>query len=170
MGNSVHRLFCFRAARPGCAEATEFPSPAVDDAEIDVGDAKDPVAAVGLGDADGFAGKRFADEDALARHLMEPSVRTRRTACQASYRSRPGVRGRSSARGARAPRAVVGQAPHGGSCGCSPGGSGRSGLVAGLRLRPAAWRSRPSRSDACARAARSAGVGPARSVPARCRP
>ncbi len=81
MGNSVHRLFGFRAARPGRAEAMEFPGPTVDDAEIDVGDAKDPVAAVGLGDADSLAGERFADEDALACHLMEPSVRTRRTAC-----------------------------------------------------------------------------------------
>ena len=59
MGNSVRRLFGFRAARPGRAEAMKFFRPAIDDAEVDVGEANDPVAAVGLGDADGFALQRL---------------------------------------------------------------------------------------------------------------
>ena len=42
MGNSVHGLFVFRAARPGRAEAAEFSGPAVDDAEVNVGEADDP--------------------------------------------------------------------------------------------------------------------------------
>ena len=86
MGNSIRRLFGFRAARPGRAEAMKFLGPAIDDAEVDVGEANDPVAAVGLGNADGFALQRLADEDQVAAPLDGPvSVRTRRMACQASY-------------------------------------------------------------------------------------
>ena len=55
MGNSVRRLFGFGAVRPGRAKAMKFLGPSVDDAEVDLGEANDPVAAVGLGDADGFA-------------------------------------------------------------------------------------------------------------------
>ena len=54
MGDSVRRLFGFRPARPGRAEAMKFFRPAVDDPEVDVGEANDPIAAVGLGDADGL--------------------------------------------------------------------------------------------------------------------
>ena len=83
MGNSVPGVFGFRAARPGRAEAMKFFRPAIDDPEVDVGEA-DPVAAVGLGDADGFALQRFADEDQVA--ALDGAVgRTRRMACQASY-------------------------------------------------------------------------------------
>ena len=85
MGNSVPGVFGFRAARPGRAEAMKFFRPAIDDAEVDVGEANDPVAAVGLGDADGFALQRLADEDQVAAPLDGPVVRTRRMACQASY-------------------------------------------------------------------------------------
>ncbi len=114
MGNSVHCLFGFRAARPGRAEATEFPGPAVDDAEIDVGDAKDPVAAVGL------AGERLADEDARAAPLdgavgAHPAHRVPGVVPSLGQGFGAGPR----RRGARAPRSVVGQAPHGGSCGCT---------------------------------------------------
>ena len=55
MGNSVYGLFCLRSAGPGCPEAVKFLGLVVDDAEVDVGEAHDPVAAFGLGDADGFA-------------------------------------------------------------------------------------------------------------------
>ena len=72
MGNSVRRLFGFRAARPGRAEAMKFFRPAIDDAEVDPGEANDPVAAVGLGDADGFALQRLADEDQVAAPLDGP--------------------------------------------------------------------------------------------------
>ena len=43
MGNSVCGLFCFRAARPGRPEAVKFLGPVVDDAEVDVGEAHDPL-------------------------------------------------------------------------------------------------------------------------------
>ena len=58
MGNSVPGVFGFRAARPGRAEAMKFFRPAIDDPEVDLGEANDPVATVGFGDADGFALQR----------------------------------------------------------------------------------------------------------------
>ena len=66
MGDSVPGSFGFRAARPGRAEAVKLLRPSVDDAEVDVGEAHDPVPAVGLGDADRLAGQRLADEHQLS--------------------------------------------------------------------------------------------------------
>ncbi len=67
-------LVCLASARPGRgrAEAMKFFRPAIDDPEVDVGETNDPVAAVGLGDADGFALQRFADEDQVAAPLDGP--------------------------------------------------------------------------------------------------
>jgi hypothetical protein len=39
---------------------------AVDDAEIDVGEAHEPIAGLGFDHTDGFAGEGLADEDELA--------------------------------------------------------------------------------------------------------
>ena len=72
MGDSVRCLFGFRAARPGRPEAMKFFRPAVDDPEVDIGEANDPVAAVGLGDADGLAGQRLADEDQVTAPFDGP--------------------------------------------------------------------------------------------------
>ena len=49
MGNGVPGLFELRAARSGRAKAVKFPSPAIDDAEVDIGEADDPAVAVALG-------------------------------------------------------------------------------------------------------------------------
>ena len=46
--------------------------PAINDAEVDVGEADDPVAAVGLGDADGLSRQRLADEDRVAAPFDGP--------------------------------------------------------------------------------------------------
>src|SRR6185312_11307967 len=49
--------------------AQQAMSTAIDVAELDIGVAHAPVAACGLGDADGFADQHLADEDQLARPL-----------------------------------------------------------------------------------------------------
>ena len=49
MGNGVPGLYGLHAARPGRAKVVKFPGPAVDDAEVDIGEADDPAVAVGLG-------------------------------------------------------------------------------------------------------------------------
>src|SRR5882724_98520 len=58
--------FGFTAGRPSRREASQFLGPPVDEAEVDGGEADDPVAGLGLGDADRLAGKRLADVDELA--------------------------------------------------------------------------------------------------------
>ena len=70
MGNSFLRSFSFRAARPGRAKAMKFFRPAVDDAKVDVGEAHDPVPAVGLGNADRLARQRLADEHRITHRLV----------------------------------------------------------------------------------------------------
>src|SRR3990172_7547018 len=71
MGDSFPGLFGWRftAARAGRREAAQPLGFAIDEAEVDVGEADDPVAAFGLGDADDLAGQRFADEHELAAPL-----------------------------------------------------------------------------------------------------
>ena len=68
MGNRFPGLFMvsFYAPRPGRIEAAQSSAGAIEDAEIDVGEADDPVAVLGFGDADGLADEAFADEDELA--------------------------------------------------------------------------------------------------------
>ncbi|OWJ55878.1 hypothetical protein BWR60_35740, partial [Inquilinus limosus] len=67
MVDSFHGLFwCCRAARPGRPIAAKRSSVTVDQAEIDVCEADDPVAGLGLGDADGFADQGLGDEDLVA--------------------------------------------------------------------------------------------------------
>src|SRR5258706_13515877 len=66
MGDSFPVLFRFLAPRPGRKEAAQFFGLSVDEAEIDIGIADEPVAGFGFGDTHGFAGKRFADEDEVA--------------------------------------------------------------------------------------------------------
>src|SRR5271169_6672530 len=87
MGDSFPALFRFAASRPGRRKAAQFFCPSVDDAEVDVAEPKEPVAIGRLGNADGLAGERLADEYEIAapRHLISPVGRTRRTACSASY-------------------------------------------------------------------------------------
>ena len=58
--------FGFASARPCRGKAAQFFAGPVEDAEIDGGEADEPVAVFGLGDADGLAGQRFADEDEAA--------------------------------------------------------------------------------------------------------
>src|SRR5437764_3702350 len=58
--------FGFTAGRPSRREAAQFLGPAIDEAEVDGCEADDPVAGLGLGDADGLAGQRLADIDELA--------------------------------------------------------------------------------------------------------
>ena len=53
-------------ARPGRAKAAKFAGATVDDGEIDIAKADDPVAVLGLGDADRLAGERLTEEDELA--------------------------------------------------------------------------------------------------------
>ena len=69
MGNSVFGSFRFRAARPGRPEAAQFCGLSVEQSEIDAGEARDPVAGVGFGDADALAGQGLADEDLFATPL-----------------------------------------------------------------------------------------------------
>ena len=52
--------------RPGRKEAAQSFAGPVDQSEVDVGEADDPVAVLGFGDADGLADEAFADEDKLA--------------------------------------------------------------------------------------------------------
>src|SRR4029077_6305850 len=42
---------------------------AIDDAELDIGKADDPIAGLGFGEAEGLAGERFADEHVVAAPL-----------------------------------------------------------------------------------------------------
>ena len=72
MGNGVRGSLRFRAARPGRPEAMKSFRPAIDDPEVDVSEANDPVAAVGLGNADRLARQRRADEHQVAAPLDQP--------------------------------------------------------------------------------------------------
>src|SRR6185312_5706251 len=56
----------FMAGRPARHKAAKFFGDAIDDAELDVGEADDPVAGFGLGDTDGFVNERFAEEEQVA--------------------------------------------------------------------------------------------------------
>ena len=71
MGDRFPDLFMvgFLAPRPGRKEAAQSFAGAVDQSEVDVGEADDPVAVLGFGDADGLADQAFADEDELAAPL-----------------------------------------------------------------------------------------------------
>jgi hypothetical protein len=62
MGNSVRVLFCFTPGRPPRGEAAELPGLSVDESEVDVGIADDPVAVSGFGHADGLSDEDFTDE------------------------------------------------------------------------------------------------------------
>ena len=87
MPDSFPGLFwlCFQAGRPARLEAAELLGPAIDETKVDIGEVYDPVALLGLGDADELADEGFADEDEVAPHLISPLERTRRTAWSASY-------------------------------------------------------------------------------------
>src|SRR6266851_2276428 len=82
-GSDLHQI-----QRPVCpADRTEAePAPlGMDVSELDLGIAHQPVAALGLGDADRFGPResgdqRLADKDQLPAHLIWPLLRTRRTA------------------------------------------------------------------------------------------
>src|ERR1700736_2008980 len=54
------------AARPACHKAAQLFGLAVDDAELDIGKADEPVTGFGFGDADRLAGQRLAEKDQLA--------------------------------------------------------------------------------------------------------
>jgi len=56
----------FQAGRPARLEAAELLGPTIDEAKVDIGEAHDPVARLGLGDADELADEGFADEDEVA--------------------------------------------------------------------------------------------------------
>src|SRR5271154_2892445 len=68
MPDSFLGLFRFRfmAGRPARHEAAKFFAPAIDDAQVDVGEANDPISEHGFGDADRFADERLAEKDELA--------------------------------------------------------------------------------------------------------
>src|SRR5882724_8727314 len=68
MGNSFRGLFYrrFAAPRPGRRKAAELLVCAVDDTEIDVGKADDPIAALGLGNPDRLVDENLADEHEVA--------------------------------------------------------------------------------------------------------
>ena len=68
MPDSFPGLFwlCFQAGRPARLEAAELLGPTVDEAKVDIGEAYDPVALIGLGDADELTDEGFADEDEVA--------------------------------------------------------------------------------------------------------
>ena len=59
----------FAAARPCRRKTTQFFACSVDQPEIDGGEADDPVAILGFGDADGLPGERLADENKIAAPL-----------------------------------------------------------------------------------------------------
>src|ERR1700692_1651379 len=69
MGDSFPALFRFAAARPVRRHTAQFFCPSFEDAEIDVAEPKEPVAIGGLGNADGLAGERLADEYEIAAPL-----------------------------------------------------------------------------------------------------
>ena len=68
MPDSLPGLFwlCFQAGRPARLEAAELLGSTVDEAKVDIGEAHDPVARLGLGDADELTDEGFADEDEVA--------------------------------------------------------------------------------------------------------
>src|SRR5258705_2132319 len=68
MVDSVHRLFVvgFAPARPGRRKVAQFLGRAIDVAELDIGEADDPVAGECFGDTDGFADQGLTDEDEFA--------------------------------------------------------------------------------------------------------
>src|SRR4029077_12147047 len=68
MPDSFPGLFwlCFQAGRPARLEAAEFLGPWIYEPKCDIGEAPDPVALLGLGDADELADEGFADEDEVA--------------------------------------------------------------------------------------------------------
>ena len=100
-------------------------------------------------------------------HLMEPSVRTRRMACQASYQ------GSSTGRPQRGPverrRRLLAKRLVGTVVVEVLAEAVEADLLMVARTRGRRF-GRLGRSDACARAVRSAGAGPARCAPTRCRP
>src|SRR5450755_999 len=68
MPDSFPGLFwlCFQAGRPARLEAAELLGLTVDEAKVDIGEAHDPVALLGLGDAGELADEGFTDEDEVA--------------------------------------------------------------------------------------------------------
>ena len=56
----------FAGARPGRCEGAQGSGAAKDAAERDGGERDDPVAGLGLGEADGFADQALAEEDEIA--------------------------------------------------------------------------------------------------------
>jgi hypothetical protein len=60
---------CFMAGRPARHKAAELSGRAIDDAELDIGEADDPVAGFGLSDAHSFADQRLAQEKQVAAPL-----------------------------------------------------------------------------------------------------
>src|SRR5580658_10167388 len=68
MGDSFRGLFCrrFTAPRPGRRKAAELFARAVDDAEIDVDKADDPIAAFSLGNPNRLIDENLADEHEVA--------------------------------------------------------------------------------------------------------
>src|SRR6266404_1850607 len=71
MPDSFHVLFLRRslAGRPARQAATQLSGLAINDTEFDIGEAHEPVARLGLGDAYGLADQRFADEQQLTAPL-----------------------------------------------------------------------------------------------------
>ena len=57
------------SCRPGCSEPAKLLGPPVDDPEIDFGEADQPIAGFGFGDAHRLANQRLAEED----HLTAPA-------------------------------------------------------------------------------------------------
>ena len=52
--------------RPGRSKSAKLLAPPIDDPEVDLGEADQPIAGLGFGDADGLADQRLAEEDHLA--------------------------------------------------------------------------------------------------------
>src|SRR5579883_325269 len=71
MADSFLGLFWFgvMAGRPARHNAAQLSGLAIDETEVDVGEADDPVSGLSLGDADGLAGEGLVDVDELAAPL-----------------------------------------------------------------------------------------------------
>src|SRR5215472_6222608 len=66
MGDRFLGLFCFAAPRPGRRKAAKFFRAGVDDPEVDIGEADDPVAVLVFRNPYWLADERLTDEDEVA--------------------------------------------------------------------------------------------------------
>ena len=164
MGNSVRRLFGFRPARPGRAEAMKFFRPAIDDPE--------PMSAKRTLQSPLSVSAAWPTGSPFSVSLMKP-VAARLMEPVGAHPAHGVPGGLVQAFGVRPQRGPVERRRRllakrlVGTVVVEAWRKRSSGPAAGPHSRPAVWPSRPSRSDACARAVRSAGAGPARCAPTR---